>query len=120
MSKPIVIEGMAQLQRAVVMTAAKARAAAEKAVAEEVAEVGDDARSTAPEKTGALRAGIKQRAGGLEGEVEATARHSTFVEHGTFKDTAQPYMGPAAERSRKRFPARAGALIKAAVETRFK
>lgn len=116
MSKAVSVEGLGKLQAKLSLVAMQARKAAEAAIVAEVDTVRDDARDGAPVDTGELRDGIIGRAEGLAGQVRTSSRHATFVEHGTFKDPAQPYMAPAAERSRRRFPAKAGALIKAAVE----
>lgn len=118
MSRHVAVVGLPELAAALDRAADKARTAAEAAVAEEVESVRQDARATAPADTGELRAGIVGSARGPRGEVRSTARHATFVEHGTYKDPAQPYMAPAAERSRRRFAARAGARIRAALEGR--
>lgn len=112
----VTIEGLGRLQRNLSLAAMQARAAAQAAVVAEVAAVRDDAVSGAPVDTGELRDGIVGKPMGLDGEVRATTRHSDFVEHGTSKDPAQPFMAPAAERSRKRFPVRAGAMIRASLE----
>jgi hypothetical protein len=107
---------MARLQEKLREATSKARKAALLAVVAEVDAVRDDAVSAAPRDTGALEAGIQGRTLGLDGEVRSTARHGGFVEHGTFKDAARPYMAPAAEVSRKRFPARVAAAVKVRLE----
>ena len=43
--------------------------------------------------------------------VKAGARHSMFVELGTSRNAARPFMAPAAEKSRIRFPGLAASLI---------
>lgn len=116
MSKRLSIEGLPELNRRLALATSKAVAAAKAAVADEVETLREDARDSAPRLSGELADGIVGRTDGLDGEVRTTARHSPFVEHGTYKDRAQPFMTPAAERSRRRFPAKAGALIKTAVE----
>lgn len=110
------IEGLAELSAKLDIVAMKARAAAAEAVREEVNAVESDAKELVPVDTGAAQAGIVGEAGALDGTVSATARHSKFIEQGTYKDPSQPFMAPAAERSRIRWPARAGALIRTAVE----
>jgi HK97 gp10 family phage protein len=86
----------------------KVRDGIRKAVHDETAEVADDMRRGAPELTGALRRSIQAEtsADGLAGTAAATARHATFVEHGTSDTPEQPFALPAAERSRRRFPDR--------------
>lgn len=112
----IKVEGLAEMRRNLAKAGTKTREAAEKAVAEEVEDTKDDARRLAPERTGELRRKIKGDADGLTGEVKSTARHATFVEHGTYKDKAQPYMLPASALARRRLPKRAASIIKAALE----
>lgn len=109
------VEGLAELNAKLNFAAVRARAAAMEALHEEVDAIREDAKSGAPVKSGALRDGIQGEVGGTEGKVRTTARHSTFVEHGTYKDPAQPYMAPAAAKSRVRWPLRAGARIRSAL-----
>lgn len=98
------ILGLGKLDAALARKAKELQAAAKEAVGQEVENIADDARRTAPRKTGELRSSIRSDHGGLKGTVKATARYATFVEHGTYKDPAQPFMHPAAERARRRFP----------------
>lgn len=116
MASAFSIQGLGELQAKLGYVAVKARAAAAEAVQQEVDAVGEDAEQGAPVRTGALRDGIERETSELDGSVTSTARHSTFVEHGTYKDPAQPFMAPAAERSRLRWPLRAAAVIRSAVE----
>jgi HK97 gp10 family phage protein len=92
-------------------------AAAAEAVADEVGDVQRDARRLAPVKTGELRRKIQAESSDLTGEVKSTARHTPFVEHGTYRDKAQPFMAPAALLARRRLPKRAAKLIKVALES---
>lgn len=112
------IENLPELEKALRDVTSNVRAGAVHVVSEEVGNIGRDARATAPVKSGALRRGIHDSADGLEGTVKATARHSTFVEHGTYKDKAQPFMQPSAERARRRLPQRAAEILKKFVEGR--
>lgn len=116
MAKGLKIEGMKKLQANLIRAAVEAHSAAAVAVRLEVAAVKDDAVTGAPRDTGELEAGIVGSVDGLEGEVRATARHSDFVEHGTSRTPAQPYMAPAAERSRPRFIGRVTALVRGRLE----
>lgn len=115
MAPSVDVKGLPELSAALARKAAEAQAAATKAVADEVALVRADAHSEAPKDSGELAAAITGAASGTSGVVESTARHTGFVEFGTFKDRAQPFMAPAAERSRSRFPAGAAATIGAAL-----
>jgi HK97 gp10 family phage protein len=114
----VTIEGLPELRAALARKTAELRAASTTAVAEEVGKVRDDAVLLAPRKTGALEAGIRGEAAGLTGAVTSSARHSTFVEHGTYKDKAQPFMRPASEAARHRFPSRAAAILRSVLEGR--
>ena len=116
MSRTVKIEGLARLKKNLAEAGTKTREAAEQAVASEVDEIRDDARRMAPRKTGALRAGIRARANGLDGTVKSTVRYATFVEHGTYRDKAQPYMAPAAALARLRLPKRAADVIRVALK----
>lgn len=111
----ISIKGLAGLKAALADASSKAHEAAVKAIKEETDATRDDARHRAPVKTGKLRESIRAEAEGLNGEVKATARYAPFVEHGTYRDKAQPYMAPAADKARSRLPKRAAEIIKAAL-----
>ena len=118
MSKPrIEIDrgSLAKMNAAMSLAAIRTAAAAEAALTLEVQAVKTDAQGFVPVKTGEARDGIQAASGGQRGHVRATARHSNFIEHGTYKDPAQPFMAPAADLSRTRWPARAGAMIKSAL-----
>lgn len=110
------VEGMPQLLAKLDIIAMRARAAAQASIALEVEAVETDAKDAVPVRTGDARDGIIGEVEALDGTISATARHSKFIEHGTTKDPAQPFMGPAAESSRMRWPAKAAAIIKSAVE----
>lgn len=109
------IEGVAQLNAKLLAAAAQSEAAARKAVRDELNEVGDDVRRGAPVDTGELRDSERREVDGLDGTVRVTARHGVFVEHGTSDTPAQPFVGPAAERSRRRFVARVSSYVKTAL-----
>lgn len=115
MAASVTIKGLPGLNAALARKAAQAHAAAVLAVADETMQVKGDAIQIAPRDTGELEGGITSQAVGTEGEVRATARHSGFVEHGTSSSRAQPFMFPAAERSRARFPTGAAKTIGSAL-----
>jgi HK97 gp10 family phage protein len=114
-SQSIRLEGLPGLKRALAGKEAALHAAASRAVADEVEKVRSDARREAPRDTGDLIGHIDGSADGIHGRVKSTSRHAGFVEHGTYKDKAQPYMRPAAEKARGRFPRTAVAIIKEAL-----
>lgn len=109
----ITVEGLPALEAILARKVAELHAAASEAVKAEVDEIAADAQEHAPRLTGDLQEHIEGESEGTAGTVKSTSRHAGFMEHGTFKDEAQPYMAPAAQRARKRFPARAAAIIKA-------
>lgn len=108
----ITLDGLPELERALAQKTSELRVAMTSLIAEEVSAIGTTARMVAPRKSGELRAGIRSEALGEEGSVRSTARHSTFVEHGTKGRRAQPFMMPAAEMARRRIPARAAAMLR--------
>lgn len=67
-------------------------------VADEIAE---DAASNAPVDTGRLRGSIETSVSGTTATVEATAPYSAYVEEGTSKAAAQPFLKPALYTKRK-------------------
>lgn len=91
------------ISKVVAELSTKARAAAEQAVGDETAQVGQDMRDGAPVDTGELQDSIVTAHSGMEGTAEATARHAVFVEHGTSKMDAKQFALPAAEQARGRF-----------------
>lgn len=110
-TRTIRVEGIPQLQAALTVAADLARRASEAAVALEVEAVKADAQAGAPVHSGELRDGVVGKASGLSGEVRSPVRHSGFVEFGTGRTKAQPFMAPAAEASRRRFPRATAARV---------
>lgn len=84
------------------------------AVAEETEEIAGEMRRDAPvgdRKRGRrgrppLAESVEAVTDGLSGQARATARHAHLVEDGTSSHPAQPFVKPAGERARKRFPQR--------------
>lgn len=75
-----------------------------KVVREAARKLRDDARSRAPERTGALKRSITYRSKGkLEAEVGPTLFYGRFVEHGTSKMAPQAFMGPATDAAEEAF-----------------
>lgn len=54
-----------------------------------------DAKINAPVDTGNLRASITTKVKNLEGEVGTNVNYAGYVEFGTYKQAAQPYLYPA-------------------------
>lgn len=111
----LTVEGIPELKRALATKVAELVAAATEVVGQEVEAIRADAEEHAPRLSGDLQEHVVAEHAGTKGVIRSTSRHALFVEHGTYKDAAQPYMRPAAERARKRFPARAAAIIRAAL-----
>lgn len=111
----LLVEGLPALEKALASKVAELRAGATMAVAEEVALIESDARGAAPRDTGELAGSIESEVSETSGTVRTESRHAGFMEFGTFKDEAQPFMHPAAEKARRRFPKRAADIIRAAL-----
>lgn len=91
------------LERDLEKGAAKVEAAAVKIVAKVALDIERDAKAIAPVDTGNLKGSIGSDIAGLTAEIGPTASYSGFVEYGTSKMHAQPYMGPAAEKNTPAF-----------------
>ena len=67
-----------------------------------------DARTRVPVDSGDLRKSIKFRTakGGLSATIRVDEFYGRFVEFGTTSQAAQPFLGPAAQAERTRFPGR--------------
>lgn len=75
----------------------------EVAVSDTTEGIRDEARYMAPVLSGELRSSIQASAEGSEGEVTVGAEHARFVEFGTSRMAAQPFLFPASEIERNRF-----------------
>jgi HK97 gp10 family phage protein len=111
----IKVLGLPQFKAALAAKAAAMRVAAAFSVATEVKSIENDATGAAPRDTGELASEISSRTTGTRGEVESASRHAGFQEFGTSSTPAQPYMTPAAQRSRGRFVGRTTGAIRKAV-----
>jgi len=69
------------------------------------------AKGYAAVDTGEMRAGINSAHSGLSATVNAPVEHSLFIEYGTSKMSAQPFMRPAAEAGGPAFQAAVAELI---------
>lgn len=116
-SSYVTIKGMPELSRKLRALPEVIEAAGRRAVKGQVEETADDMRAGAPFKTGELREGINAEFNSktITGRAVSTARHSQFVENGTSDTPAQPFVEPAANRARRRFPERVEAELKAAL-----
>lgn len=104
----ITVDGMGLLSKRLDQLPKKIHEGIRSAVTDETREIADDMRKHAPRRSGELAESIQAEVtkDGLGGTAAATARHATFVEHGTSDTPEQPFATPAAERSRQRFPDR--------------
>jgi len=108
------VRGMDELLRRLEEALDGMERGAKRAVADEVRDMADDMREGAP--VGSAQAGTRgdpplsdsvvEHVDGLTGRAGPTAPHTPHVEHGTKSHPAQPFVGPAAERARRRFPER--------------
>lgn len=57
--------------------------------------VESNAKRNCPVDTGRLRGSIATKLEGLEAEVGTNVEYATFIEYGTVKQAAQPFMTPA-------------------------
>ena len=74
--------------------AAGIEAAVSEAVAAGAEVVADNARSACPVDTGALQASIAVAKNGTSAEINANTDYAAYVEFGTSKMAAQPYLVP--------------------------
>lgn len=104
----VTVDGMGLLSKRLKQLPGKVRDGLTDAVRDETNDVVEDMRRTAPRDTGDLVRGMQAEitSDGLGGRAVSTARHSTFVVHGTEDTPENDFMTPAAERGRRRFPGR--------------
>lgn len=102
------IRGIEELDRKLRQLPQVVEAAGRRAVKDEVHAVAQQMRADAPVDDGDLLRGIQEELEkkGLEGAAVSTARHTTFVVHGTSDTPANDFMEPATQESRRRFPDR--------------
>jgi HK97 gp10 family phage protein len=85
------------------------------ALAELGAEVAGAARALAPRRSGRLASSIEVEAAtdAIQVDIAATARHAAFVEFGTLRSPARPFLAPALQAARRRLDLLARALNRA-------
>lgn len=76
---------------------------AQRKAAETAKKIEVDAKARAPVKTGHLRSSIVAQSAGKEAFVAAEAEYAAFVEFGTYKMAARPYLSPAVEANKAEF-----------------
>jgi HK97 gp10 family phage protein len=87
---------------------AAVEANAVEAVAQTAEDIAASAREQAPVQTGHLRSTIEGFSSGKEGEVVAGAEYAAYVEYGTYKMAAQPFLFPAVAEYTETFADRVG------------
>ena len=75
----------------------------EQAVAKTARDIAADAQASAPVDTGALRNSISADVGGMEAVIGPGVHYGGYVELGTSRMRAQPYLFPAADRHERPF-----------------
>lgn len=83
--------------------AAKVEELAPRVVAKSAHDIEADGKIFAPVLTGTLESSITSEVNGLSAEIGPHTDYEQFVEYGTSKMDAQPYMGPAAEKNTPAF-----------------
>lgn len=91
----VMVIGDKELHSAIMRAMAKSKPQAQKVMKNAIEETYQRARSSAPVDTGFLKANIITRHSADSGEVHSQAGYSGFLEFGTRKMSAQPYMRPA-------------------------
>jgi HK97 gp10 family phage protein len=117
------VEGLDKAKQALAGLPAAIRTGGERAVVDELDELARDMRDNAP--VGDARWGrrgdpplsesIVTTTEGLTGTAGPRAPHAPFVEFGTSSRPAKPFVGPAAERARSRFPQRVATEVREAL-----
>lgn len=93
------VSELRDLERDLKKGAAKVEALAPKVVAKSALDIERDAKINAPVDTGTLESSIDSDINGLSAEIGPHTEYEEFVEHGTSKMHAQPYMLPAFEKN---------------------
>lgn len=82
-------------------------------VGKTVADIEAEAKALVPVDTGALKNSITgEMTGTAEGQVSVGQEYGPYVEYGTARQAAQPYLTPAADRARPRLVAAVDAALK--------
>lgn len=110
-----ILEGIPELKAALAQKAEAIRLAAEEAVAQEAELIKKDAQEHAAVRSGELRDGIEVEHEGATATVGSSSHHGAANEYGTSKMPAHPFMHPAAELARERFPKRVEERLRKAI-----
>lgn len=104
----VTIKGLDELERKLKALPDVVERAVKRAIKDETDEVANDLRRDAPVDEGDLVESIQEEIleEGLTGRAVITARHATFVVHGTSDTPANDFITPVEADARRRFPAR--------------
>lgn len=99
------IRGLSAVKKELRKLSAEARKAGKRAVNASARAVRDSARSRVPVKTGELKKSITTRVSrkGIGARVGTNDEAGPFVEFGTVRQAAKPFLFPAAEQERANF-----------------
>jgi phage protein, HK97 gp10 family len=99
------LEGMEALQRAITDAPDQAKAHSQDAVSKSTFAVFSKMQARAPHDTGGLRMAMRWSAPGLTGRItiDAGAFYWRFLEYGTVKMTARPFIRPSTEEESSNF-----------------
>lgn len=113
------VQGLDQLKAKLAALPGQIETGGRVAIVESTQAVKQDARRDVPRRTGrlhdAIDAEMEDDLNGAVGVDPATADYGEFVEFGTSKMAAQPFMTPAAELERARLPERVRRNVKATI-----
>jgi HK97 gp10 family phage protein len=82
---------------------AEVEANAQRTVAKVADAIAEDARGHAPVRTGRLRSSIEGRPKGKQADIAVDADYAAFVEFGTYKMAAKPFLTPAVSEHQDEF-----------------
>lgn len=89
------VEGVNEVAADLGKAAATVTARASEVIRKTAVKIASTAGDLAPVRTGALRKSIKADHRGLSADIGSSVPYAGFVEYGTYKDSPQPFMGPA-------------------------
>lgn len=93
------VSELRDLERDLKAGAGRVETLAPKVVAKTAYDIERDGKIFAPVDTGTLESSISTDVAGLTAEIGPHTDYEQYVEYGTSKMHAQPYMGPAAEKN---------------------
>lgn len=101
----VTIKGVSQLQAKLGKLDPLTKGALSRGVARALAKVEGDAKLITPVDTGHLRASLhvtgRSIPDGAQGEVSTTVEYAPYVEFGTSRQQAQPYLHPALQKNKQ-------------------